>query len=98
APSDLFVTSLFGDQQLGGDTTHLAGMIAENSTLKHGSIDTARGHRDLTERRLESSVDENQTFGTIFYSCVSKMQHNDQGFGIFNRPPAFPNSVKSNAW
>jgi hypothetical protein len=36
APSDLFITSLFGDQQLGGDTTHLAGMIAENSTLKHG--------------------------------------------------------------
>jgi hypothetical protein len=36
APSDLFITSLFGDQQLGGDTTHQAGMIAENSTLKHG--------------------------------------------------------------
>jgi hypothetical protein len=28
--------SLAGDQQLGGDITHLAGMIAENSTLKHG--------------------------------------------------------------
>jgi hypothetical protein len=36
APSDLFITPFFGDQQLGGDTTHLAGMIAENSTLKHG--------------------------------------------------------------
>jgi len=31
----LFITSLFGDQQFGGDTTHLAGMFAENSTLKH---------------------------------------------------------------
>jgi hypothetical protein len=30
------ITPFFGDQQLGGDTTHLAGMIAENSTLKHG--------------------------------------------------------------
>jgi hypothetical protein len=34
--SDLFITSLFGDQQLGRDTTQLAGMIAENSILKHG--------------------------------------------------------------
>src|SRR5271169_2092222 len=41
------------------------------------SIDTARGHLDLTERRLESGLDENQTFGAIVYSCVSKMQHND---------------------
>jgi hypothetical protein len=32
----LFITSLFGDQQFGGDTPHLAGVIAENSTLKHG--------------------------------------------------------------
>jgi hypothetical protein len=39
------------------------------------SVDTARGHRDLTERRLESGPDENQTFDAIFYSRVSKMQH-----------------------
>lgn len=32
----MFITSLFGDRQLGGDTTYLAGMIAENLTLKHG--------------------------------------------------------------
>jgi hypothetical protein len=36
--SDLFITSLFGDQQLGRDTTQLAGMIAENSILKHGTM------------------------------------------------------------
>jgi hypothetical protein len=30
----LQITSLYGDQQFGGDTTHLAGVIAENSTLK----------------------------------------------------------------
>jgi hypothetical protein len=37
APPDFFIASLFGDQQLGGDTTDLADMIAENSTPQHGS-------------------------------------------------------------
>jgi hypothetical protein len=43
------------------------------------SIDTAKGHDDLTERGLKSGLDENQIFGTIHYSCVSEMQHSDAG-------------------
>jgi len=40
-------------------------------------FDSAGGHQDLTERRLASGFDENQTFVAIFYSCVLKMQHSD---------------------
>ena len=40
-------------------------------------FDTAGGQQDLTERRLASGFDENQTFVAIFYSCVLKMQHSD---------------------
>jgi hypothetical protein len=36
----------------------------------------------LTERRLESGLDENQTFGAIVYSFVSKMQHSDRRYFI----------------
>jgi hypothetical protein len=37
APSRFLYYLAFGDQQLGGDTTDLADMIAENSTPQHGS-------------------------------------------------------------
>ena len=46
------------------------------------ATDAARGHHDLTERRLQSGLDENQTFGAIVYSCVSKMQHGDRRYFI----------------
>src|SRR6516165_2057723 len=32
---------------------------------------------DLTEQRREGSFRENQTFNTIDFLCVSKMQHSD---------------------
>src|SRR6516162_2953359 len=44
-------------------------------------FDSAGGHQDLTERRLASGFDENQTFVAIFYSCVLKMQHSDGWIG-----------------
>jgi hypothetical protein len=44
-------------------------------------FDTASGHHDLTERRLASGFDENQTFVAIFYSSVLKMQHSDGRIG-----------------
>src|SRR5262249_36127171 len=40
-------------------------------------FDTASGHHDLTQRRLASGFDENQTFVAIFYSSVLKMQLSD---------------------
>jgi hypothetical protein len=44
-------------------------------------FDSAGGQQDLTERRLASGFDENQTFVAIFYSCVLKMQHSDGWIG-----------------
>src|SRR6516225_12135138 len=44
-------------------------------------FDTASGHDDLTERRLASGFNENQTFVAIFYSSVLKMQHSDGWIG-----------------
>jgi hypothetical protein len=38
-----------------------------------------RGHHDLAARGRAGARYENQIFGTIVHSCVSKMQHNEQG-------------------
>jgi hypothetical protein len=88
--------------QIGSINIALRIFIVERWTFggMHCSLDptqliTVKGHLDLTARRREESFEENQTFGTIFYSRVSKMQHNDQGFGNLKCAALNARSAKS---